>query len=64
MHEAVIARFDEHLDEGDTASELVTEEKGHGRVEQRTYLELPVPEDLPGKSRWKGLKSVGMVTSC
>ncbi len=22
------------------------------------------PEDLPGKSQWKGLKSVGLVTSC
>jgi predicted transposase YbfD/YdcC len=64
MQEAVIALFDKHLDEGGTASELVTEEKGHGRVEQRTYIQLPVPEDLPGKSQWKGLKSVGMVTSC
>ncbi len=64
MHEAVIALFDRHLDGDAPAGELVTEERGHGRVEQRTYLQLPVPEDLPGKSQWKGLKSVGMVTSC
>ena len=26
-------------------------------------MQLPVPEDLPGKSQWKGLQSVGVVTS-
>ena len=64
MHEAVIAHIDGHLDGDASVSELVTEARGHGRVEQRTYVQLPVPEDLPGKSQWKGLKSVGLVTSC
>ncbi len=64
MHQAVIALFDGHLDGDAPAGELVTEERGHGPVEQRTYLQRPVPKDLPGKSQWKGLKSVGMVTSC
>ena len=41
----------------------MTTEKGHGREETRTYLQLPAPEELPGFALWKGLKSIGMVTS-
>jgi predicted transposase YbfD/YdcC len=64
LHRAVIAHIDEQL-EGDlaAASELVTTERGHGREERRIYLQLPAPEDLPGRGGWKGLKSVGVVTS-
>lgn len=64
LHQAVVAHVAERL-EGDGAdvAELVVRETGHGREEERTYLQLPVPDDLPGKSQWKGLKSVGMATS-
>jgi predicted transposase YbfD/YdcC len=64
LHQAVIEYIDEQL-EGDLANaqEQVTTEKGHGREEMRTYLQLPAPEKLPGFMRWKGLKSVGVVTS-
>jgi predicted transposase YbfD/YdcC len=64
LQQAVIAYIDEQL-EGDLtdAQEHVTTEKGHGREETRTYLQLPAPEDLPGFLRWKGLKSIGLVTS-
>jgi predicted transposase YbfD/YdcC len=64
LHAAVIAHIDERLD-GDigTAQELTTTDRGHGREEQRTYLQLPAPEGLPGRGEWKGLKSVGVVTS-
>ena len=64
LHAAVIEHIDERLD-GDigTAQELTTTDRGHGREEQRTYLQLPAPEGLPGKAEWKGLKSVGVVTS-
>jgi predicted transposase YbfD/YdcC len=64
LHQAIIAHIDEQL-EGDLeeAQEHVTNEKGHGREETRTYLQLPVPEELPGFAQWKGLKSVGLVTS-
>ena len=63
MHEAVVAKFDEYL-EGPHASqeERVTTQVGHGREETRTYLQLAVPEVLAQAERWKGLKSVGMVT--
>jgi predicted transposase YbfD/YdcC len=64
LHQAVIGYIDEQL-EGDLAhaQEHVTTEKGHGREEMRTYLQLPAPEKLPQFMRWKGLKSVGVVTS-
>ena len=64
LHAAVIEHIDERLD-GDigTAQELTTTDRGHGRDEERTYLQLPAPEGLPGKAEWKGLKSVGVVTS-
>ena len=64
LHRAVIEHIDERL-EGDLegAEELTTTDRGHGREEERTYLQLPAPEDLPGKSQWKGLRSVGVVTS-
>ena len=64
LHQAVIDHIDEQI-EGDLskAQEHVTIEEGHGREEMRTYLQLPAPEDLPGFKLWKGLKSIGIVTS-
>jgi predicted transposase YbfD/YdcC len=64
LHTAVIEHIDEQL-EGDLegAQELTTTDRGHGREEERIYLQLPVPEGLPGQVEWKGLKSVGVVTS-
>jgi predicted transposase YbfD/YdcC len=64
LHQAVIDYIDEQL-EGDLADaqEHVTTEKGHGREEERIYLQLPAPENLPGFMAWKGLKSIGIVTS-
>ena len=65
LHQAVIEYIDEQL-EGDLtdAQEHVTTEKNHGREETRTYLQLPAPEELPGFLRWRGLKSIGLTTSC
>jgi predicted transposase YbfD/YdcC len=65
LHQAVIDYIDEQL-EGDltAAQEHVTTEKGHGREEERTYLQLPAPKNLPGFMAWKELKSIGLVTSC
>jgi predicted transposase YbfD/YdcC len=65
LHQAIIEHIDEQLEE-DTAEarEHVTVEKGHGREEARTYLQLPAPSSLPGSGRWKELKSIGVATSC
>jgi predicted transposase YbfD/YdcC len=64
LHQGVIDHIHEQLD-GDLkdAREHVTTEKAHGREETRTYLQLPAPESLPGFTLWKGLKTVGVVTS-
>src|SRR4051812_9534024 len=64
LHQAVIDPIDEKLEgELEGAQELVTTEKGHGRVETRTYLQLPAPKELPGFTLWKGLKTIAIVTS-
>src|SRR5512135_195238 len=64
VHRAVIEHIDERL-EGDLegAEELTTTDRGHGREEERTYLQLPAPAGLPGRGEWRGLKSIGVVTS-
>ncbi|MBV8608563.1 MAG: ISAs1 family transposase, partial [Singulisphaera sp.] len=38
-------------------------ETGHGREETRRYIQMPVPEELPGLELWKGLQSIGRVES-
>jgi predicted transposase YbfD/YdcC len=40
----------------------LTKERGHGRQEIRSYIQMPVPEDLPERKLWKGLQSIGMAT--
>ncbi|MCZ2111811.1 MAG: ISAs1 family transposase [Dehalococcoidia bacterium] len=64
LHREVVEFIDQQLEgELETAQELTTTERGHGRQEERTYLQLTVPRALPGRTEWKGLKSVGLVTS-
>jgi hypothetical protein len=64
LHREVVEFIDQQLEgELEEAQELTTTQRGHGRVEERTYLHLPVPKALPGPAEWKGLKSVGLVTS-
>jgi predicted transposase YbfD/YdcC len=66
LHEAVI---DHILDpwEDDFARVKArrhqTRETGHGRDETRTYIQMPVPESLPGLDPWAGLRSMGVVVS-
>jgi len=64
LHQAVIDYIDEQL-EGDLegAQEHVTTEKGHGREETRTYLQLPAPAGLPGFGLWKALRTIAVVTA-
>jgi predicted transposase YbfD/YdcC len=64
LHQAVIDSIDEQLEgELSDSKEHTTVEKGHGREEARTYLQLPAPKELPGFTLWKGLKSIGVATS-
>ena len=55
LHRAVVEHIDEQL-EGDLegAQELTTTDRGHGREEERTYLQLPAPEGLPGEGAVEG----------
>jgi predicted transposase YbfD/YdcC len=65
LHQAVIDYIDEQItnDFADAqARRHVTTEKGHGREETRSYIQMPVPESLRGLELWKGLKSIGMAT--
>ena len=66
LHQAVINYIDEQS-ENDFANVKArrhqTTETGHGRRETRSYVQMPVPQDLPGLELWKGLKSIGMVES-
>jgi predicted transposase YbfD/YdcC len=65
LHQAVIDYTDKQLGgDMEDAREHVTIEKGHGRQETRTYLQLPAPKSLPGFTLWKGLMTIGVVTSC
>jgi predicted transposase YbfD/YdcC len=66
LHQAVIDHIHAQW-ENDFASvkarQLQTKEKAHGREETRSYIQMPVPPDLPGLELWKGLKSIGVVIS-
>jgi predicted transposase YbfD/YdcC len=66
LYQAVIDHIDEQWEDDFArvnARRHQTRETGHGRQETRTYIQMPVPEDLPGRELWKGLKSIGMVVS-
>jgi predicted transposase YbfD/YdcC len=66
LHQAVIDYLEQQManDCADvTARRLVTKEEGHGREEVRSYVQLPVPPDLTQVELWKGLRTLGVVTS-
>jgi predicted transposase YbfD/YdcC len=66
LHEGIESFFLDHM-EDDFARVKVsrheTKEHGHGRDEHRTYLVCDVPEDLPDRTRWRGLKRIGVAIS-
>jgi predicted transposase YbfD/YdcC len=65
LQQAVINHIDEQSknDFADAqARRHITKEKGHGRKEIRSYIQMPVPKTLRGLELWKGLKSIGMAT--
>jgi predicted transposase YbfD/YdcC len=66
LHEGIVDFFLDQM-EDDFARVKVsrheTEEHGHGRDEHRTYYVCDVPDDLPDRARWKGLKRIGVAIS-
>lgn len=66
LHDGVVEHVLEHMSDDFArvdVSRHETKEKGHGRVEHRTYYVLDVPADLPDAGRWKGLKQIGVAIS-
>jgi predicted transposase YbfD/YdcC len=63
LHEGIVEFFLDQM-EDDFARVKVsrheTKEHGHGRDEHRTYYVCDVPDDLPDRARWKGLKRIGV----
>jgi predicted transposase YbfD/YdcC len=66
LHEGIGSFFPDHM-EDDFArvkmSRHETKEHGHGREGHRTYLVCDVPEGLPDRGRWKGLKRIAVAIS-
>ena len=63
LHQGLMDFFEEHLDDDFARTKVrrhETQERAHGRDEQRTYFLCPVPDDLPDRDRWSGLKAIGV----
>ncbi len=59
--------FEESLDNdfADVKHEsFETNEKGHGRKEQRSCQVIEIPQDHPQRSRWKDLRTLVILTCC
>lgn len=66
LHQAVIDHIEEQSANGFVGAKArrhETRETGHGREETRCYIQMPVPQELPGLELWTGLRSIGMVVS-
>lgn len=66
LHEGIVEFFEDHLEDDcarTKARRWETHEKGHGREESRYYYLCPVPDDLPDRSRWPGLKAIGIAVN-
>ena len=65
LHQAVIDHIDKQSENDFVdakASRHVTTETGHGREEIRSYIQMPVPQDLEQLDLWKGLRTIGLAT--
>jgi predicted transposase YbfD/YdcC len=68
LHKGIIDFFDDLMEndfkgQRQRLRQYHTEEKGHGRKELRHYIICPIPDDLPDRARWVGLKAVGVAIS-
>jgi predicted transposase YbfD/YdcC len=66
LHQGIKAFFDDHFEDDFARTKArchETQEKGHGREENRSYIVCPVPENLPDGSRWEKLKAIGIALS-
>jgi predicted transposase YbfD/YdcC len=66
LHDAVIDYIDKESRDGFAKAKVrshITRDTGHGREETRSYIQMPVPDTLRALELWKGLQSIGVVTS-
>jgi predicted transposase YbfD/YdcC len=66
LHDAVIDYVDKQSQDDFAKAKArrhITQETGHGRKETRSYIQMPVPDTLRELELWKGLQSIGVVTS-
>jgi len=64
LQQAVTEFFADHMSDNFArvkVSRFETVETHHGRVERRSYYQVNAPDNLPGRSRWKGLRTLGLV---
>src|SRR5579862_2399162 len=65
LHQAVIDYLDKQCESNFAeaqARRYITKEKGHGREEIRSCIQMPVPDTLRELELWEGLKSIGTAT--
>jgi len=66
LYNGIVEFYNDHLQDDfarTKARRHRTTEKGHGREEIRDYIICPVPEELPDRARWPGLKAIGIAMS-
>ena len=66
LHAGIMEFFLDHVEDDFARVKLSrheTKERGHGREEHRTYYVCDVPQDLPDRSRWEGLRRIGLAIS-
>jgi len=63
LHAAVASHIEKHMANNfaDITARCFQETvKGHGRLDDITYYQMPVPKDLTNREKWKGLKTIGV----
>ena len=66
LHDGIDAHFSKALDNDFADTKVrrhVSSDSGHGRQVDRYSFICPLPQDLPDRGRWKGLKAIGAVVS-
>lgn len=63
LHQAVVDYITTHMEnefKRVPARKHTERLRGHGRDDEITYYQLEVPEELPSRSKWKGLRTIGV----
>lgn len=63
LHDAVTEYIEKHIanDFAEIPARCFTETlKGHGREDEITYYQMPVPKDLVNLEKWSGLRTIGV----